>query len=66
MHVDQLRNVVILSELKLKGVLLTQFTFLYYMLCWISNIAIKLLSALESNVTVEDMVFVDFILVTSI
>lgn len=66
MHVDQLRNVVILSELKLKGVLLTQFTFLYYVLCWISNIAIKLLSALESNVTVEDMVFVDFILVTSI
>lgn len=60
MHMDQPRNVIILSELKLMGVLMTQFTFLYCALCWISDIAIKLLSALESNVTIKDIVFVDF------
>lgn len=45
---------------------MTQFTFLYCALCWISGIAVKLLSALESNATVEDTAFVHFILVTAI
>lgn len=59
MHVDKLGKVIILSELKLRGVLMTQFTFLYCALCWITDITIKLLSALKSNVTVQD-IFVDF------
>lgn len=68
MHMDQPRNVTILFELKLMGVLMTKFTFFYCALCWISwiAIAIKLLSALESNATIKDIVFVDYILVTAI
>lgn len=66
MQMDWLRSVIILTELKLKGVSMTQFTFLYCALCWISGIAIKLLSALESDATVEDIAFVPFTLVTVI
>lgn len=40
---EKLRNVIILSELKLKAVLMTQVTFLYCTLCWISGIATKFL-----------------------
>lgn len=63
---NQPRNVIILSELKLMGVIMTQFTFFYCALCWISAIAIKLLSALKSNATIKDIVFVDYIFVTAI